>query len=69
MTLLNGGILLMMRIAFSVKSDAMYAFQNRMIPVERKTFNTVSYSLIEFVNVLWLFLNLVPFAALTYVGS
>jgi hypothetical protein len=66
MTVLNGGILIIMRIAIWLRSNAS---QNKDVSVPREKSDAVGFSLVERYNALWVFFNLAPMAALIYVSG
>lgn len=66
MTVFNGGIICIMRIAIWLKSNAS---QDKNLAVPQAKSSTVGFSLVGLYNVLWVILNLAPMTALIYISS
>jgi len=66
MTVLNGGILGVMKIVIRIRSSAS---QNKQLSKPQEKADAVGFSVVELYNALWVFLNLTPMAALIYVSE
>ncbi len=68
-TLINGVFLLLVFLFYVKAGDWVYQMHSRWFPVKREAFSLAIYCFIGGMKVLFLMLNLVPYAALVILGS
>ena len=67
-TIINGDMLVLAAIMFTVAPDFVYRKQSKWFPISRETFNVAMYSFIGLFKILVLVFNVVPYVALLIIG-
>ena len=67
-TIINGVILIMWFVFYVLAPDYIFRMQTSWFPVSRETFNVAMYSFYGLFKVFFIFLNVVPYAALLIIG-
>lgn len=67
-SLINGGILLLWTLFFTLAPDWVYRTQSRWFPLPREAFDSFMYGFIGLFKLLYLVFNLVPYLALLAIG-
>jgi hypothetical protein len=67
-TLINGGLLVIAALFLAIAGDWVYRIHNRLFPLPRDAFNVAIYCFIGAMKIIVLFLNLVPWLALTIIA-
>jgi len=65
-TLINGVILLIWGLIYMFIPDLMYRAQSNWFQVSRENYNSLSYLLLGLFKIFYIFFNLVPFLALSF---
>ena len=67
-TVLNVGLILIAFLLWVLAGDFVYKTHIKWFPMPRETFNVVWYSVLGMYKILFLVLNVVPWAALAILG-
>ena len=67
-TIMNGALLVLWTTMCILTPDLVYRTQSKWFPIPRETFNVVIYSFLGLFKIVFLFFNVVPYAALIIVG-
>lgn len=67
-SILNGSILLLWTLAWTLAPDWLYGVQHWWFPLSREAYTVAMYGFIGFFKILILTFNVVPFIALVIVG-
>ena len=67
-TILNGALLIFSSIICIAIPDWIYAIHSKWFPMPRESFNVVLYAYLGLFKIVFLALNVVPYAALLIVG-
>ena len=63
-TIINGGLLILSVLVFIAIPDFIYSIHGTWFPMERESFNTVSYGFLGLFNIVVLVFNLTPWLVL-----
>jgi len=66
---INGGILTLWAVIFFLMPDFIYRMHRKWLPISKDTYHAAIYGLVGVYKLLFIVFNLVPYIALSILGS